>query len=73
MLVAWSNDDGEAIKDVVSAIYPELRRIARQHLGRAPDHTLESAALANEAYLKLIRTRGSTAKTTRTSSPCARR
>jgi RNA polymerase sigma factor (TIGR02999 family) len=43
---------------VVSAIYPELRKIARQHLGRAPDHTLESAALANEAYLKLIRARG---------------
>jgi RNA polymerase sigma-70 factor, ECF subfamily len=59
LLVAWSNGDEEAIKDVVSAIYPDLRRIARQHLGRrAPDHTLESAALANEAYLKLIRTQG---------------
>jgi RNA polymerase sigma factor (TIGR02999 family) len=59
LLVAWSEGDEEAIRDVVSAIYPELRRIARQHLGRrAPDHTLESAALANEAYLKLIRARG---------------
>ena len=58
LLVAWSCGDEEAIKDVVSAIYPELRRIARQHLGRAPDHTLESAALANEAYLKLIRSQG---------------
>ena len=58
LLVAWSDGDEEAIKDVVAAIYPELRRIARQHLGRAPDHTLESAALANEAYLKLIRARG---------------
>jgi RNA polymerase sigma factor (TIGR02999 family) len=56
--VAWSEGDEDAIKDVVAAIYPELRRIARQHLGRAPDHSLESAALANEAYLKLIRARG---------------
>jgi RNA polymerase sigma-70 factor, ECF subfamily len=40
-------------------VYPELRRIARQHLGRrAPGHTLESAALANEAYLKLTRAGG---------------
>ena len=58
LLVAWSEGDEDAIKDVVAAIYPELRRIARQHLGRAPDHSLESAALANEAYLKLIRAQG---------------
>jgi RNA polymerase sigma factor (TIGR02999 family) len=43
----------------MSLVYPELRRIARQHLGRrAAGHTLESAALANEAYLKLIRAGG---------------
>jgi RNA polymerase sigma factor (TIGR02999 family) len=59
LLVAWSKGDEDAIKGVVAAIYPELRKIARQHLGRlASDHTLESAALANEAYLKLIRARG---------------
>jgi RNA polymerase sigma factor (TIGR02999 family) len=40
-------------------VYPEVRRIARQHLGRRqPGHTLESAALANEAYLKLVRAVG---------------
>src|SRR5262250_168355 len=40
-------------------VYPELRRIARQHLGhRQSGQTLESAALANEAYLKLIRAGG---------------
>ena len=43
----------------MSCVYPELRRIARQHLGRRPaGHTLESAALANEAYLKLTRAGG---------------
>jgi RNA polymerase sigma factor (TIGR02999 family) len=43
----------------MSSVYPEIRRIARQHLGRRPaGHTLESAALANEAYLKLTRSGG---------------
>ena len=59
LLAAWSKGDKEAIRDLVSMVYPELRRIARQRLGRrAPDHTLQSAALANEAYLRLIRLRG---------------
>ncbi len=56
LLAAWSDGDGEALSELVSTVYPELRRIARRHLGRrAPDHTLQSAALVNEAYLKLIR------------------
>jgi len=40
----------------MSAMYPELRRIARLHLAHRRPETLESAALANEAYLKLMRT-----------------
>jgi RNA polymerase sigma-70 factor (ECF subfamily) len=59
LLVAWSKGDEEALTRLMSMVYPELRRIARQHLrGQPSDHTLESAALANEAYLKLIRARG---------------
>jgi RNA polymerase sigma factor (TIGR02999 family) len=58
LLIAWNNGDEEALKSLMSVVYPDLRRIARQHLGRAPDHTLQSAALVNEAYLKLIRARG---------------
>jgi RNA polymerase sigma-70 factor (ECF subfamily) len=59
LLAAWSNGDERALRDLVSVVYPELRRIARQQLARrSPGHTLESAALANEAYLKLIRARG---------------
>ena len=59
LLAAWSNGDEGALRDIVSVVYPELRRIARQQLARlSPGHTLESAALANEAYLKLIRARG---------------
>jgi RNA polymerase sigma-70 factor, ECF subfamily len=56
--VAWSKGDEEALKNLVSALYPELRRIARRHLARRSDNSLESAALANEAYLKLLRARG---------------
>ena len=59
LLLAWSDGDEKALNDLVSIVYPELRRIARQQLGHGgPDHTLQSAALANEAYLKLIRARG---------------
>lgn len=59
LLAAWSGGDGDALKDLVAVVYPEMRRIARRHLGRqAPDHTLQSAALANEAYLRLARSRG---------------
>jgi RNA polymerase sigma factor (TIGR02999 family) len=59
LLVAWSDGDQEAIKDVVPMVYKDLRQIARQYLGRrAADQTLQSAALANEAYLRLIRVRG---------------
>jgi len=59
LLTAWSKGDEEALKGLVSIVYPEMRRIARQQLGRrAADHTLQSAALANEAYLKLTRARG---------------
>lgn len=37
-------------------IYGELRRIARRNLWRErPDHTLQSAALVNEVYLRLVR------------------
>ncbi len=58
-LTAWSRGDLQALNELVPLVYPELRRIARQHLARqSPDHTLESAALANEAYLKLIRAEG---------------
>ena len=56
LLAAWSGGDAQALPDLMSTVYPEVRRIARQHLhGQRAGHTLESAALANEAYLKLIR------------------
>ena len=59
LIAAWGNGDERALDILMPRVYPELRRIARQHLGRRkPGHTLESAALANEAYLKLLRAGG---------------
>jgi RNA polymerase sigma factor (TIGR02999 family) len=59
LIAAWSRGDEDALRRVIPLVYPELRRIARLHLGRRPaGHTLESAALANEAYLKLLRAGG---------------
>jgi RNA polymerase sigma factor (TIGR02999 family) len=59
MLAAWNAGDAEALDRLMDLVYPELRRLARQHLDRRrPGESLESAALANEAYLKLVRAGG---------------
>jgi RNA polymerase sigma factor (TIGR02999 family) len=59
MLAAWNDGSAEALDRVIDIIYPELRRIARKHLARRrPGESLESAALANEAYLKLLHSGG---------------
>ena len=59
LIAAWGDGDEQALRSLMPVIYPELRRIARQHLGRhQPGQTWESAALANEAYLKLVRAGG---------------
>ena len=54
MLAAWNNGNKDALDRLMSLVYPEFRRIARQYLGRRTGESLESAALANEVYLKLI-------------------
>ncbi len=59
LIAAWGRGDEQALNSLMPLVYPELRRIARRHLGnRPPGQTLESAALANEAYLKLVRAGG---------------
>jgi RNA polymerase sigma factor (TIGR02999 family) len=56
LLMAWGKGDEEALGGLMPMVYQELRRVARKHLARGvPGHTLESAALVNEAYLKLVR------------------
>ncbi len=56
LLADWGHGDEAARDALIPLIYKELRRIARQRLWRErPDHTLQSAALVNEAYLRLVR------------------
>jgi RNA polymerase sigma factor (TIGR02999 family) len=55
LLADWGRGDPEARDKLIPLIYKELRRIAHGYLGRErPDHTLQSAALVNEAYLRLV-------------------
>jgi len=59
LIAAWGDGDEHALRSLMPLVYPELRRIARRHMARCRGgHTLESAALANEAYLKLLRAGG---------------
>jgi len=58
LLVRWQSGDREALEALVPLVYKELREIARYHLRRErPGHTLQSAALVNEAYLRLVEQR----------------
>jgi RNA polymerase sigma factor (TIGR02999 family) len=55
LLVRWKAGDPEALEALVPLVYKELRDIARRHLQRErPGHTLQSAALVHEAYLRLL-------------------
>ena len=56
LLADWGQGNEEAREALIPMVYNELRRQARRHLrGERADHTLESAALVNEAYLRLVR------------------
>jgi len=55
LLVAWSDGDQTALDQLVPLVNEELRRLARGFMRRErPGHTLQTTALVNEAYLKLI-------------------
>jgi RNA polymerase sigma factor (TIGR02999 family) len=55
LLVRWKAGDREAFEALVPLVYKELRDIARYHLQRErPGHTLQSAALVHEAYMRLL-------------------
>ena len=55
LLVAWSNGDSAARDALIPLVHDELRRLAHRYMGRErADHTLQTSALVNEAYLRLI-------------------
>ena len=58
LLGRWRAGDPAALEALVPLVYKELREIARHHLQRErPGHTLQSAALVHEAYLRLLNQR----------------
>lgn len=55
LLRAWTAGDAEALEKLVPLIESELQRLARAYLRRERQcHTLQTTALVNEAYLRLI-------------------
>ena len=54
LLVDWRNGDQEALDALVPLVHDELRKLARGYMRRErADHTLQTTALVNEAYLRL--------------------
>jgi RNA polymerase sigma-70 factor (ECF subfamily) len=54
LLAEWSHGDNAAFTELTPLVYEELRRLAHHHMsGQRPDHTLQTTALVNEAYLRL--------------------
>ena len=55
LLQAWSQGNDAALDELVPLVHQELRRIARRFMfGERPDNTLQTTALINEAYLRLV-------------------
>ena len=55
LLTAWSEGDQSALDKLAPLIYAELHRLARRYMRRErPDHTLQTTALVNEAYVRLV-------------------
>jgi RNA polymerase sigma factor (TIGR02999 family) len=55
LLAALRNGDESARGDLLTAVYPELRRIAAHYMRQErPDHTLRTTGLVNEVYLRLF-------------------
>jgi len=55
LLIAWGQGDRAAFDGLVSVVHQELHRLAHLHMARErTPHSLQSTALINEAFLKLV-------------------
>lgn len=55
MLRAWNDGDQAVLETLTPLVYQELRRLAHRHLARERQgHGLQTSALVNEAYLRLV-------------------
>src|SRR4029450_6457065 len=54
LLVQWGQGNDAALAELTPLVYEELRRVAHHYMeGQRPNHTLQTTALVNEAYLRL--------------------
>lgn len=55
LLVAWGDGDQSALEELAPLVQAELHRLAHHYMGRErPGHILQTSALVNEAYIRLI-------------------
>ena len=55
LLIAWCDGDRTALDNLMPLVERELHRLARHYMRKEdPGHTLQTTALVNEAYLRLI-------------------
>jgi RNA polymerase sigma-70 factor (ECF subfamily) len=61
LLRAWSSGEQGALEKLIPLVLSELRRLARRFMAGEPaGHTLQTTALVNEAYLRLVDSRRAT-------------
>jgi len=54
-LRAWSDGDQRALNGLIPIVHEELRRLAHRYMeGERRGHTLQTTALVNEAYMRLV-------------------
>lgn len=59
LLMDWRNGNQDALNQLMPLVYDELRGLAKRYISRERDgHTLQTAALVNEAYLRLVEQQG---------------
>jgi RNA polymerase sigma-70 factor, ECF subfamily len=55
LLLAWRDGDQGALQKLTPIVYSELRRLARNYMrGERAGHSLQTTALVNEAYIRLV-------------------
>jgi RNA polymerase sigma-70 factor, ECF subfamily len=55
LLQAWGRGDDDALQELIPLVYRELRQAARRYMaGEKPGHLLQTTALVNETYLRLV-------------------
>jgi RNA polymerase sigma-70 factor, ECF subfamily len=55
LLRAWSDGDQSALARLTPIVYDELHRLAHRYMrGERPGHSLQTTALVNEAYMRLV-------------------